>query len=458
MRKTLPIGTYQYPNEQVSARKLVNCTAEQATPDSGNMLVLRRMPGIDEWATTNTNARGSHVFNGVLYVVAGISLYKIASNGSTTNLGTIPGTEKVSMADNGTNLVIVTNPDAYYTDGTAIVTQITDSTFIGWGANDVAYMDGYFIFTSPNSQRAFTSGLNALTFDALDFTSVDGSPDELVGLIVDHREIIFLKEYSTELWYNAANPTGFPMSRSPNGYLEIGCASRDTAAKIGGSVYWLANDGTVRQLNGNTPNIVSSVGISRFITANTSAWGFAYTFEDKHYYCLQTDDSTIEYDIIGQEWHNRSTFQKDTWECFDIRPAYGFQMAVNQANGKVGKLNSSTRTEWGDVQKIEWTYQEISGEGARLFHDRFQIQVGTGVGITSGQGAEPIIELEISDDGGKQFNHFDTRSLGKIGDYRDRVFWNRLGSSYARVYRCAMTDPVDLIAFDTDVEVRRARF
>lgn len=459
MKKPLPIGTYQYRNEQASARKLVNCTAEKATPDSGNLVVLRRMPGIDSFGTSTTNLRGGIYWNDNLYIVSGTSLYKLTSTGgAATSLGTIPGTGKVRMAGNATNLVVVTNPDAYYTDGST-VTQITDSTFTGFGgASDVAYLDGYLIFTVPSSRRAFCTGLEALTFNALDYSDIDGATDDLVGLIVDHREIIFLKERSIELWYDAANPTGFPFSRSPDGFKEIGCASKFTAAKIGGTVYWLANDRTVRAFNGSAPSVISTVGVSKFITSPSTAYGFAYTFEDKHYYTLCLSAVTIEYDILGQEWHNRETWQQSTWDVRDIVEGFDSSLVLAKSTGKIGKLSGTTYEEFDTIQQIKWTYQEVDGDGKRLLHDRFEISMGTGVGLNAGQGSNPIIELEYSDDGGKQFTSFETRSLGAIGDYGDRVFWNRLGSSYKRVYRCNMTDPVDLIAFDTNIELRSARF
>ena len=458
MRKVLPIGTYQYDNEQAGARKLVNCTTEQATPDSGNVVVLRRMPGIDSLATTIAGARGARMFNGTLYVVAGTSLYSVSGGGASSIIGTIPGTGKVAMSDNGTTLVIVTNPDAYQSDGST-VSKITDSVFTGFGgASDVDFIDGYLVFTAPNSRTTFVSGLNALTFDALDFTTIDGSTDNLVGVVVDHREIIYLKEKTTEIWYNAGNPTGFPMSRSPNGFIEIGCVSRHTVAKLGGVVYWLANDNTVRQLSGSSPTVVSNIGIAKFIESAKDAHGFSYTFEDKHYYVLSLPGVTLEYDVVAQEWHNRETYQKDVWQTLDILEGFDSKIAINAVTGDVGLLNSSTKTEWGGVQRVSWTYQEVNGQGKRLLHDRFEINMGTGAGISEGQGSDPVLELEISDDGGRQFYSFETREMGKLGQYRQRVFWTRLGSSYNRVYRCSLTDPVDVIAFDTNLELREARF
>lgn len=456
MRKSLPIGTYNYDNEQASARKLVNCTAEQGPVDSGNQIIVRRMPGIDSFVTAGTKNRGAHRFKGELYTVSGSSLFKTDINGVVTTIGNIPGNNRVSMSDNGDDMVIVTNPDAYSSDGST-VSQITDSVFTGFGgASDVDFLDGYLVFTVPNSKVSFVSGLNALTFNALDFTSIEGSTDNLLGLIVDHRQIIYLKERSTELWYNAGIATGFPMARSPNGYLEVGCASRDTAAKLGGAVYWLADDFTVRQLSGTVPVIITSVGTAKFIRDGIDPFGFAYTFEDKHYYTLTFDGVSIEYDVLAKEWHNRDTFARSNWEVLTAIEVYGKLLILDSESGDIGKADNTVRTEFGDIQKVSWTYQEIASEGHRIVHDRFELEIGTGVGVTGG--GDPSIGLWISDDGGKQFYEFDTRSLGAKGEYLDRVFWTGLGSSYARVYRCEVSDAVDVLAFNTSVEVRGGAF
>jgi hypothetical protein len=457
MRKTLPIGTYGYDNEQASSRKLVNCTAEQGPADGNNPIIVRRMPGIDSFATAGTKNRGAHVFKDELYTVSGTSLYKTDANGVVTTIGALPGTGRVRIADNGVTMVIVTNPLAYSTTGTT-VSQIIDGVFTGFGgASDVAFLDGYLIFTVPNSRVTFTSGLNALTFNALDFTSIEGSTDNLLGVIVDHRQAIFLKEKSTELWYNAGIATGYPLARSPNGFLEVGCAARDTVAKLGGAVYWLADDLTVRQLSSDSyrhsPVIITNTGVAKFIRNGINPLGFAYTFEDKHYYTLTFDSVTIEYDILAKEWHNRSTFARSNWQVLTTIEVYGDILALDSNSGKIGKLSNLVRTEFGGTQKVSWTYQEIASEGRRIVHNRFELEIGTGVGLTTGEGSDPQIALWISDDGGKQFYEFDMRSLGKRGEYLDRVYWTDLGSSYNRVYRCEVSDAVDVLAFNTSIEV-----
>jgi len=47
--------------------------------------------------------------------------------------------------------------------------------------------------------------------------------------------------------------------------------------------------------------------------------------------------------------------------------------------------------------------------------------------------------------------------MSRIGDYRKRVVWHRLGSSRDRVYRMAVTDPVPVIVYDTQLQAEGGR-
>jgi len=50
--------------------------------------------------------------------------------------------------------------------------------------------------------------------------------------------------------------------------------------------------------------------------------------------------------------------------------------------------------------------------------------------------------LKYSDDGGRTFSNELWRTIGKLGEYRTRVKWNRLGRSRDRVYTVEVSDPV----------------
>jgi hypothetical protein len=51
--------------------------------------------------------------------------------------------------------------------------------------------------------------------------------------------------------------------------------------------------------------------------------------------------------------------------------------------------------------------------------------------------------LSLSDDGGHTWSNQEIwRSMGKIGQYRTRLRWDRLGSFYNRSIKITISDPV----------------
>jgi hypothetical protein len=124
---------------------------------------------------------------------------------------------------------------------------------------------------------------------------------------------------------------------------------------------------------------------------------------------------------------------------------------------KVGYLDPDTYTEWSNTVRMEWTYQPVYAEQRLAFHDRLEIVLETGVGLTSGQGSAPVMMLDYSNDGGQTWTSLPNKSIGAIGRYDTRVVWNRLGSSRQRVYRASVSDPVKVNLTDTQIECRGGR-
>ena len=84
---------------------------------------------------------------------------------------------------------------------------------------------------------------------------------------------------------------------------------------------------------------------------------------------------------------------------------------------------------------------------------RPRIVADVGVGLLYGQGSDPRLTLELSNDGGVTWTALPTETLGAQGEYGTRVIWNRLGMSPDRVYRCSISDPVPLSVHDTVLEL-----
>ena len=55
---------------------------------------------------------------------------------------------------------------------------------------------------------------------------------------------------------------------------------------------------------------------------------------------------------------------------------------------------------------------------------------------------DPQAMLEWSDDGGHTWSNEHWVSIGKIGEYKNRAIWRRLGRSRERIFRVTITDPV----------------
>lgn len=73
-------------------------------------------------------------------------------------------------------------------------------------------------------------------------------------------------------------------------------------------------------------------------------------------------------------------------------------------------------------------------------------------GVPAGDGTDPVIILQRSNDGGKTWLAEQSASMGKIGDYRRLVKWGQGGRSNNRAYRVICSEPVDasIVAADLD--------
>lgn len=462
-RISLPLASYQLPSPAASSARLVNCFAEPAPEDTTlSGVVLRRGCGISAWGgeeDDTISVRGMHVMDDELFAVIGTNLFRVDAVGDTTDIGNIPGTERVVMADNGADLVIVrpSNGDGYHYDG-ATTAQILDATYVGFGgAIRVDFIDGYFVFLPPDSNRVFNSGLNAVTFDGLDVFTAEGESGNIRGLIVDHRELILPKDDSTELWYDAANDTGSPFSRSPDGLLSIGTAAGASLGQQDNSPFWLADDLTFRRLESQTPTKVSQYGIDaqvQRLQQRTDCFSFSYA-QDGHLFIAFTfpfAGRTFVYDCATKQWHERESYGLGRWRANCTIKAYGMQLVGDSVTGRIGILDPSTFYEWDDPQVCEWTYQSLYAERNRLSLRRFEVGINTGNAPLTGQGSNPLMTLKISRDGGNVFRSMPTRSLGRTGQYLDRAVWWNMGQGRQIVARCQLSDPVPVFGTDTVVE------
>jgi hypothetical protein len=95
----------------------------------------------------------------------------------------------------------------------------------------------------------------------------------------------------------------------------------------------------------------------------------------------------------------------------------------------------------------------LSDEHIRLFFVGLQLDLEAGVGITTGQGEDPQVMLQWSDNGGHTWSNEHWVSAGRIGAYTRRAIWRRLGYGRDRVFRVTVSDPCRWRLLDTYLKV-----
>lgn len=417
---------------------LVNCFAERSAGDQDDQFAIMATPGLVEWANIGTGPiRGAHEMAGVLYVVSGTSLYSVASDGTPTLLGLIGGTAPVRMADNGRELCIAARPVGYvYSDSTL---SRLEGFGVDWPVSDVAFLDQYIIWTIDGTARFFISGLgNATAYDASDIATAEGAPDNIIGMIVDHRELQFFGTSTVEIFYDSG-ASAFPFERQGNAFIERGCFDRDSIVKIDNSVNFMGDDRIIYRLNGYQPVRISTHAIEYQLRNATYARGFTYDQEGHKFYCLTTDVGTFLFDQATELWHKRQSVGVSTWRVNGAVRCYGKMLLTSWFDGKIFIPSLDVHDEDGDRIEVEVYLPSIEGARNRNIMHAFEVMCETGVGNDDVE--DPQIMLRYSDDGGRRWSNEMWRSLGLSGDYRRRAIWRKLGQFRQRDMHLRMTDP-----------------
>jgi hypothetical protein len=424
-------------------------------------VALFSAPGLASFASVGSGPiRGMHVMDGVLYVASGGEIYRVSSAGTATLIGPIPADPgPVYMVDNGVQIFLVTNPNGYIVTSTTI-TAITDYDFPG--AASCAYLDGYGIFNDPDTGRFYITGLNDFSaVDALDFATAESSPDDILRVFVDHRELWLFGSDSIEIWVNTGN-ADFPFERQPGTILERGTASGASVAKMDSSVFWLGSDKIIYRAQGYQPVRISTHPIEQAIAGYSTisdAEAFCYTLDGHAYYVLTfpTEGATWVYDASTQQWHERDSRASDVslgrWRAQSYAYCYGKHLVGDFTTGTVWEMSPFVYAE-GDEDLVRMVqFPPLYAEGKRAFMSSLEVDMEVGVGLSSGQGSAPQIMLQWSDDGGNTWSNEHWRDIGGIGNYRTRVTWERLGSFRQRTIRLSVSDPVRCVIYSAQAEI-----
>lgn len=450
----------------VTAQERINCYVEFQPGDDKSRLAIYGTPGLELFTSFgDTPIRGLYVRDDTLYVVHRGTLWAVNNAGVKTSIGTIDTTSgRVYMADNGAQLMLTDGTSGYtYTYATSTFAEISDSDYPGAGTN--GWMDGFFIINEPDTQRFYVSAINdATSWDALDFASAESNPDDLVRVFPDNGKLYLFGQKSVEFWVNAGNQD-FPFVKISGGAIEYGCASAASVCKFDNSVAFLASnpagDVFIARLNQGLPQRLSTPELEHIINAYSAvsdASAFSYMVDGHPMLQVNfpTGGESWLYDGLSKLWSKLQSH-----EITRHRAEMGVEfinriIVSDYANGNLYRLNPDAYTDNGQPIAMELISRHVSQGNKRLIVDSLELDMEYGVGLATGQGSNPQIMLQISRDGGHEYGHEQWKSFGKIGKYKQRAVWRRLGAAYDWTFKFRITDPVKrVVMVPANIEIRQ---
>lgn len=485
--------SYPLKSVNVDCQRCVNLYPEKVESGSGKegeQYYLKSTPGLELLLTVGLGPiRCIHEDPvGLILIVSGDELYSIEKNlitgvYSATKIGDLETSTGPFRAKSirfgalylSTQTVFVGGGTTYllYNNRESLPFTQTFGTFASFGypqvdnASHVELLDGYFIYNKRPTNTFFVSNWNNITVNPLSFASSEGDPGAIQGLIRRGRELRLITERTTEVWQDTGN-ADFPFERIPGGFFEMGAIAPDSIAKIGDSIFWLGRDekgqGIVYMASGLQPQKISTFAIEYAISQSSLmrlASAFAYQSGGHSFYVLNLDIGTWVYDLSTGQWHERcytnsGTLERHRANTHQFCQSTEDHIVGDYSNNKVYRFNDSFYMDDTDFITRMRTFPHISASRKILFYNSLDIDMETGVGLNSGQGSDPQVMLDWSNDGGHTWSSESFASLGKqiggVGNYKARVRWTRLGQSRDRVFRVKITDPVPVTIMNAELD------
>jgi len=467
-------GAYRTRSPNQATDTCVNLYLELTESGTGKSeATLYGTPGLRRFTTLPAPGacRGAYTTaGGRAFVVCGYGLYEVFSGGTFRLRGMLrsfAGT--VSMADNGLELLCVDGTDQGYllTLASNAYARVASPGFSG--GDVVVSLDGYFVLNRPGTGQFYVSGLLAGgVYDATEFASAEGRPDQIVSLIADHRELLVFGTKSTQPFFNSGN-VDFPFEPLQGTLVEQGIAATHSAASMDNTTYWLGADtrgmGMVWKLAGYTPQRCSTHAIEYAINQYAridDAVAYTYQEEGHAFYVLSfpTGNATWVYDAATQLWHQRASLDPLTgqWQRHAAQyhcSAFGLHLVCGDGDERVYSAELGQSTDDGMALVRERTAPVLADNERLLYHSVLELDLECGVGLDGGviPGTSPQVMLQWSDDGGHTWSQERWVTAGPQGQYDLRALWRRLGRSRARAYRVRISDPVKVALIGARIEV-----
>lgn len=467
-------GEYQSQSPAADAESLLNAYVEVVESGQGKSAqVLYQCPGLKiKWTLPEPSVRGTFPFNGRLFAVAGISFYELIADGTFQNYGAVANDGLPASIIGGPGQILVASAGVMYVFEltTNALSAVDPTTYVG-PVQQVTYADGFYIALFKNSgEFQVAAPDDATSWDLTNVAIVSVYGDNVVTMGTAYRQLWFGGTKKTVVYYDSG--ALFPFTVVQGGFIEQGAAATWAMTLLNDSLFWMGADergaGVAYRANGYSAQRVSDhsaeTAWAKFPTVS-DAISYAYQDQGHIFWVIYfpSANATWAYDVATGEWHRRSFYDSSTGTHTAHRSqchayAFGQHFVGDWKSGNIYAMSITFNDNFGHARVIERVAPVVSTENQRIFHTRVELDAEMGLapqpplldGRGEPRGAE--VMLSWSDDGGHTYGNEVVRDLGQGGNYRKRVFWERLGVSRHRNYKLRYSDPVPFRVIDFYLE------
>jgi hypothetical protein len=415
-------------------------------------------------AISGTTLTVASVASGTLYVGQTIQGAGITVQTIITALGTGSGGAGTYTVNNSQTIASITMYALNWT-----VLPSSDGAFSGGETCDI--VDNYFIYNRPESQQWGASGVLSPISGSTSFSSKDGAPDDLIALIVDHREVYLMGEVSSEVWTDVG-AVPFPFQRIPGTNTQHGIAAKFSVSRLGDSFAYVSRNNRgqaqIMQMKGYVPTRISNHAVENSLANQYVDNAIAWTYQLEGHECYVVSFPSLEltwaFDIASGMWHkwlyteNDGTYTRHRGNCCAV--FQGLVLVGDYEDGSIYEIDKLNYTDNGQHTRRLRRAPHLVTDFQRQYFDELQIQFQPGVGLTGITtplndevvGADPQAMLRWSNDGGSTWSKEYWTSIGLVGKYKNRAIWRRLGMARDRVFEVVVSDPINAVIISANLK------
>lgn len=434
--KRLPLVAQPQNRDETTNKdaKLINGWVEK----EGQDYHVYKRPGYAVSTSLGAAGTGRGLFNWLddIYGVKTTSIYK---NGVL--LGAVNGGSRYAFTSimGIPNLFLKNETNAYNYDSGSGLVAVADADYPAITVPGVAYLDSTCYVMTPDAE-IFGSDINDTTsWDPLNKIVAQVEPDAGVALAKQLVYVVAFKEWSTEIFYDAANATGSPLGAVQGAKVNYGCANAYSVQEINGTLLWMGSNRTagmsVLRMDNLRAQIISTKPIERLLNDLdlTTVYSLQYNADGHDLYILTSKigNLTLVYDLAENLWHQWTTHSGVSENYFPMMSStFDGQnhLMQHESDGNIYRMDDSYVTDNGTQITFDLYTPNFDG-GVRRNKTLWRMDIVADQSHT-------LLQMRVSDDDYQTWSNFRTVDLGA-----KRPFYDRCGTFEKRAHHFRHTQP-----------------